>query len=62
MGAKGLTKQVVVETAIRFIEESECGVVSMHEIARRLGGKDPVVVQSHQGQQGVAVRGFSVRN
>lgn len=51
MGAKGITKQIVVETAIKCIEETECGVVSMHEIARRLGVKTPSLYNHIKGNK-----------
>lgn len=41
MGAKGLTKDIIVEEAIAFIENTGQPVISLHELARRLGIKTP---------------------
>lgn len=41
MGAKGLTKDIIVAEAIAYIEEIGKPDISLHEIARRLGIKTP---------------------
>lgn len=41
MGAKGLTREIIVAEAVAYIEENGQPVVSLHEIARRLGIKTP---------------------
>ena len=41
MGAKGLTSEIIVAEAVKCIEENGQPVVSLHEIARRLGVKTP---------------------
>ena len=41
MKAKRLTKETVVDEAVAYIEESGSNVVSLHEVARRLGIKTP---------------------
>lgn len=41
MGAKGLTKDIIVAEAIAFIENTGQPVISLHELARRLGIKTP---------------------
>lgn len=41
MGAKGLTREKIVEEAIACIESTGQPVVSLHELARRLGIKTP---------------------
>ncbi len=41
MGAKGLTKEIIVAEAVAYIESTGQPVVSLHELARRLGIKPP---------------------
>lgn len=41
MAAKGLTKDIIVKEAIKYIEETNLPLISLHEIARRLGIKTP---------------------
>lgn len=41
MRTKGLTKEVIVEQAIAYIQDTGQAVVSLHEVARRLGVKAP---------------------
>lgn len=41
MGAKGLTKEIIVAEAIACIENTGQPTVSLHELARRLGIKTP---------------------
>lgn len=41
MGAKGLTREIIVAEAVAYIEENGQPVVSLHEIARRLEIKTP---------------------
>jgi AcrR family transcriptional regulator len=41
MGAKGLTREIIVAEAVAYIEENGQPGVSLHEIARRLGIKTP---------------------
>ena len=41
MRTKGLTKEVIVEQAIAYIQDTGQAVVSLHEAARRLGVKAP---------------------
>ena len=41
MSSKGLTKEIIVAEAVRFIEESGASTVSLHELARRLKIKTP---------------------
>lgn len=41
MGAKGLTKEIIVAEAVACMEQSGQPAVSMHELARRLGVKTP---------------------
>ena len=41
MGAKGLTKEIIVAEAVAYIESTGPPVVSLHELARRLGIKPP---------------------
>jgi len=41
MGAKGLTREIIVAEAVAYIEENGQPVVSLHEVARRLGIKTP---------------------
>lgn len=41
MGAKGLTKEIILAESIACIEETGQPVVSLHELARRLGIKTP---------------------
>ena len=41
MGAKGLTKEIIIAEAVALIEETEQPEVSLHELARRLEIKTP---------------------
>ena len=41
MGSKRVTKERIISEAIRLIEEKEQSVISLHELARRLGIKTP---------------------
>ena len=41
MRTKGLTEEVIVEQAIAYIQDTGQAVVSLHEVARRLGVKAP---------------------
>lgn len=41
MGAKGLTKEIIIAEAVAFIEETGQPEVSLHELARRLEIKTP---------------------
>ncbi len=41
MGSKRMTKERIISEAIRLIEEKEQSVISLHELARRLGIKTP---------------------
>ena len=41
MGARGVTKEIIVSEAIACIEDSGQPAVSLHELARRLGIKTP---------------------
>ena len=41
MGAKGLTKEIIIAEAVAFIEETGQPKVSLHELARRLEIKTP---------------------
>ena len=41
MGAKGLTKEIIVAEAVSCIENTGQPTVSLHELARRLGIKTP---------------------
>ena len=41
MSAKGLSKQVIVNQAIKYIAETEKSEISLREVARRLGVKAP---------------------
>ena len=41
MGAKGLTKEIIVKEAVACIEETGQPAISLHELARRLGIKAP---------------------
>lgn len=41
MGAKGLTKEIIIAQAVAFIEETGQPEVSLHELARRLEIKTP---------------------
>lgn len=41
MGAKGLTKEIIVAEAVAYIENTGQCVISLHELARRLGVKTP---------------------
>lgn len=41
MGAKGLTKEIIVAEAVSCIESTGQPTVSLHELARRLGIKTP---------------------
>lgn len=41
MGAKGLTKELILAEAVACIESTGQPVVSLHEVARRLGVKTP---------------------
>lgn len=41
MGAKGLTKERIVTEAVAYIERTGQPIISLHELARRLGIKAP---------------------
>ena len=41
MGAKGLTKDLILAEAVACMESTGQPVVSLHEVARRLGVKTP---------------------
>lgn len=41
MNSKGLSREVIVKEAINYIRESNQEIISLHEIARRLGIKTP---------------------
>lgn len=41
MGAKGITKELIVSETIKYIKETEKPMIYLHEIARRLNVKTP---------------------
>lgn len=41
MAAKGITRQIILEETIKYINETEESMISMHELARRLHIRTP---------------------